>query len=165
MNGLFAPEQIAVIISWLKGIREKNGTLYILGNGGSQANASHLTLHLVQAGIKAVDMMAATALFSAFSNDYSFEKAVVNYLKYVAKQPDRLLVLSGSGDSVNIIMALMCAKKLKLSSLGLLGFDGGMALGLCDYAVVIDSVDYGTIEDAHSAMIHAISRLLYESGT
>lgn len=131
--------------------------VYVLGNGGSQANAAHLCLHLNERGIPAVDLLAETAMMSALSNDHSYQQAPMLRLRRQAKPGDALVVISGSGDSVNLLAALAEAKRIKMVTIGLLGFGGGAAATLCDYACVLDSREYALVEDVHSSILHRIS--------
>lgn len=135
-------------------LRACQGIVYVLGNGGSQSNASHLVLHLSMSGMRGMDMASAVAMLTAFSNDYAYAAAPLQYLRATARPGDALLVISGSGDSPNVLTALAEAKRLGLLTLGLLGFNGGAAAKLCDYAVVLASRNYGPVEDCHSTIIH-----------
>ena len=134
-------------------------TVFILGNGGSQANAGHLALHLMERGVKAFNMLDNPCAMSALSNDCSYEKAPCLMLERLAKKDDILLVISGSGDSVNIIASLARARTLKMITIGLLGMDGGDAIGLCDYAILISEKSYSLIEDLHSVVIHLLGQI------
>jgi D-sedoheptulose 7-phosphate isomerase len=138
------------------------GHVWVLGNGGSHANASHMVLHLVDNGIAAHDLMAESALYSARSNDMSYETASSVILKQVAKENDVLFVISGSGNSDNVLSALETAESLKLTTLGLLGFGGGKSAVKCNAAVVLASNDYGAIEDAHSVCVHILAAKIAE---
>ena len=134
--------------------------MWVIGNGGSQANASHLVLHLQEHGIGAHDLLAESAALTAISNDHDYAKVGSRMLRSMAIMDDTLVVISGSGDSPNIIMALAEAKRMRMYRFGLLGFAGGMAMALCDDCILVDSTNFGQIEDAHSALIHAINNEL-----
>jgi D-sedoheptulose 7-phosphate isomerase len=133
-------------------------TVYVLGNGGSQANAAHLVLHLRDNGIRAFDVLADNAWASATSNDYSYDE-VPRHLPKIRVR-DMAFVISGSGDSKNVL-ALLDAFKGR-TRLGLLGNNGGAARRHCTVYYCIPSTEYGVIEDVHSACIHIINELLKE---
>ena len=133
-------------------------SIYILGNGGSQANASHLVLHLSEKGFKAHDLMAEIAYLTALANDFSYQHAPLFILRRQAREKDILLVISGSGDSMNVLAALAEAKRLGMGTIGFLGMGGGAALGLCQVAILVPSESYGTIEDCHSALAHLLAK-------
>ena len=139
---------------------DRSGTVWVIGNGGSQANASHLVLHLQEHGIGAHDLLAESSALTAISNDHDYAKVGSRMLRSMAVRDDTLVVISGSGDSPNIIMALAEAKRMGIYRFGLLGFAGGMAMALCDDYVLIASTNFGQLEDAHSALIHAINNEL-----
>jgi D-sedoheptulose 7-phosphate isomerase len=131
--------------------------VWVMGNGGSHANASHLVLHLVDNGIAAHDLMGQGPLYSARSNDASYEDAASIILEQVAKAGDTLVVISGSGNSPNILSALKQADNLNMWKLGLLGFGGGEASALCHVAAIINSNEYGPVEDAHGVCVHLLA--------
>ncbi len=131
--------------------------VYILGNGGSQSNAGHLCLHLSEAGIPATDLLAETAMMSALSNDHDYAKAPMLRLRRQAKSGDVLVVISGSGDSVNLLAALAEARRIGMATIGLLGFGGGAAKGLCDLSCVLTCREYGPVEDCQSAIVHMLT--------
>ena len=131
--------------------------VWIMGNGGSHANASHLALHLTDNGIAAHDLMAQGPLYSARANDTSYENAASVILEQVAREGDTLLVISGSGNSRNVISALTKAEELGMWRLGLLGFGGGESASLCHVAAIVGSKEYGPIEDAHGVCVHLLA--------
>ena len=141
----------------LQQVKTQDGTVYLLGNGGSQANASHLVLHLINLGYRVHDLMAETAWLTACTNDHSYQSSPARRLSLVGRKGDALMVISGSGNSPNVLNALQEAKRKGMTTLGLLGFGGGFALQFCDYAVVLAQKDYGICEDAHSAVIHILA--------
>lgn len=143
-------------------LRACQGTVYVLGNGGSQANASHLVLHLLECGVRARDVMGETAWLTASANDHSYEASAARLLVLTGREGDALLVLSGSGNSPNVVLALTEAKGRGMMTLGFLGFGGGAARGLCDCALVLTSKEYGPVEDSHSAAIHILAGLLHQ---
>lgn len=153
-------DQLQRLVEAISAINKGGHTLYVAGNGGSCANAAHLVLHLRESGIRAVDLTADNACITALANDHSYAEVFRAQLQSQAIEGDGLLVISGSGKSLNIIGALEWAKLHRLPTLALLGFGGGDAAGLCDVAVVLASCDYGPVEVAHDACIHLMKELL-----
>ena len=149
-----ALERLALALQGVK------GTVYVLGNGGSQSNASHLVLHLIMSKIPAVDLASQIAMFTAFSNDYAFAAASLHALRNMSKEGDALFVISGSGDSPDILVALAEARELNLKTFGLLGFGGGAAHWMCDHCLCLAMKGYGPIEDCHLVIIHMLQELL-----
>lgn len=136
------------------------GTVYVLGNGGSQANAAHLVLHLRDKGYRAIDMLGDLPYLTASANDYGYEGVASRMLRqHCAGPPDTLFVISGSGNSPNVLRALDTAGAHGVRRLGLLGFGGGEAAKFIG-GVVLPSTNYGAVEDVHSAIIHYLATVL-----
>ena len=163
VNALLAgvtADSLGTLANMLRQVRQDGGTVYVLGNGGSQANASHLSLHLQEVELRARDIHAELPLLTAWSNDHDFSTLALNSLRRDAQIGDALVVVSGSGDSPNILVALAESRRIGIRTMGLLGFGGGAAKSLCDCAVVLPGRDYGALEDTHSAIIHYLKILL-----
>jgi phosphoheptose isomerase len=152
-------DQLAAVAHEIVACWRRGGAVHVLGNGGSQANAAHLVLHLRGLGMTAHDIMAESAWLSAQANDYGYNTVGATYLD-AARPEDALLVISGSGNSENVLGALEMARRRGLTRLGLLGFGGGKAAALCDAALVLQQDVYGPVEDAHAAAIHALCAAL-----
>ena len=149
--------QVALLIHRLKKAKAEGNTVFVVGNGGSQSNAQHLTLHLRDRGIRAIDLMADGSWLTAQSNDHGYSESAANLLALLQKTDDLTIVLSGSGNSPNIVE---CLKRATVYKVGILGFDGGAAFGLCDLVVHCPSIEYGVVEDCHSIIIHMLSEAL-----
>ena len=149
--------EVMAIIGMLRSIRDRGSTIFVVGNGGSQANAQHLVLHLRDVGIKAIDLMADGAFLTAQSNDFGYKGSAARLLKLLQRGSDGLLVISGSGRSDNILECLRVGKGTKA---GILGFGGGLALPSCQVAVVLSQTEYGVVEDAMLVVIHIIHESL-----
>ena len=98
--------------------------VYIVGNGGSFANAAHIANDLLSVGIKAYTMDAAT--LTAFANDYGYENAFALWLRVVAESGDTLIALSGSGKSPNILNAIAEAEKIGMRVERVFGAEAGL---------------------------------------
>ena len=155
--------QLAQLAAALETARRSKQTVHILGNGGSDANAAHAVLHLRECGVRARDLLADLPHLTALSNDHSYQDAPRLALRQ-ADATDALLVITGSGESANVLLALLEARKRGLTTLGLLGFGGGAAAQLCDAALTLNCCEYGPVEDTHSVCIHALQAALKGSG-
>jgi D-sedoheptulose 7-phosphate isomerase len=149
-------------------ISSKN-SIWILGNGGSASTAEHFEtdLSFVRYNRKSLKINAAaltsnSALISAISNDIGFDKVFSHQLQRKASIDDVCIVISASGNSVNLINGVRVAKQMGLKSIGILGFDGGELASQVDFSIVVKTEigKYGPVEDAHLAICHAISREL-----
>lgn len=150
----------------LNELSERRGTLWICGNGGSQANAAHMVLHMRQVGIVAHDLSADIAWITALSNDDVFERAWSKTLLRLAREGDALFLISGSGDSPNLLQVARAARRRAMPVFGLLGMAGEcLAKHLCQAHFTVGSSDYGIIEDVHSVFIHALKKELLTKDT
>ena len=145
---------------WIKAVKQEDRTVFVLGNGGSYANAGHLALHLRQVGVRVVDLLSDVSHLTALSNDGDYSTAPRTRLSLEARCKDLLIVLSGSGESANVLLALAAANRMDMGTIGLLGFGGGTAKKMCDLSLVLPSKSYGVIEDCHSVALHILSRLV-----
>ena len=152
---------LAELAATLANVRQAGGRVYVCGNGGSASNTGHLVLHLRDVGVKAFDLMADTPWLTAIANDQAYEQVFSWSLHALGASPeDLLIVISGSGNSKNILKALRYAEANGVPRWGLLGMGGGDALNLCNDVVLVDSHSYAVIEDVHSIAIHALHKAL-----
>jgi D-sedoheptulose 7-phosphate isomerase len=137
--------------------------VFVLGNGGSASTASHMTADLAKNTIGAnmrrfriMSLNDNVPLMTALSNDLGYHRVFTEQLMNLIRAGDVLVVISGSGNSPNVLRAIDYARDQCAQVIGLLGFSGGRAAELCDTAVVVDSDDYGVIEDAHLILNHIL---------
>lgn len=141
-----------------KTLIESRGTVYVLGNGGSQSNASHLVLHLRQAGIPAHDLLSDVAWLSAESNDRGYHGAPLRGFSAGYPPPGLVILISGSGNSQNCVALAKHFKNYAgIPVFGILGMDGGQLMSLCDAVIHIPSLEYSAVEDAASTVLHMIA--------
>jgi len=152
----------------------KHNSIWILGNGGSASTAEHFETDLSfirynskSLKIKAFALTSNSALITALANDIGFENIFSHQLLRKATKGDLCVVISASGNSLNLIRAMDVAKQIGLNSIGLLGFNGGKLVGQVDYPIVVDTEigKYGPVEDVHLAICHAISQNLLDRMT
>ena len=146
---------------------EHGRALYIFGNGGSAALASHFACDIgkgtVAAGRKRLRTVALTdnvPLITALANDLAYADIFSEQLVGLAEKGDTVLAISGSGNSPNVVRGLEEARKLGLRTLVLTGFAGGRVKALADLCLVVPSDNMQHIEDAHLCATHAIFRAI-----
>jgi len=147
--------------------------VFIAGNGGSAATASHMMADLqkttlgkeisISKRIKAIALSDNIPLITAWGNDFGYDLIFAEQLRTLADAGDLLLVITASGNSPNIVAALEVARTMGVKTIGLLGFQGGKSKALCDASVIVDSTNYGIIEDAHSVFMHMMTAALRET--
>ena len=152
------------IIDLLSEARDKKQQVFVLGNGGSSATASHFVNDLNKMAssdelgyFKAISLADNMPLITAWANDTSYENVFSMQMRNLQQKDDVLVVISASGNSPNVIKAIADAKKAGLVTLGLLGFDGGKAKALLDHSVTFPEFHYGRAEDAHHICCHIIA--------
>jgi D-sedoheptulose 7-phosphate isomerase len=144
--------------------------VFICGNGGSGANASHLCEDLAkctlrdfesQRRLKVLSLTDNTAGIMAWANDEGFDRIFVEQLKNLASPGDLLLAISGSGNSPNILKAVEWANKNGLTTVGVTGFGGGKLKPLAHYNVHAGIDDMGIVESLHQVVFHWIIDDIY----
>jgi D-sedoheptulose 7-phosphate isomerase len=146
-------------------------TVYVFGNGGSAASASHMMCDMTKGagGLSASQrprVMALTdnvSLISAWANDFGYERIFSEQLKTFVKPRDVVFAISTSGDSPNILLALNTAREYGAITVGLAGCRGGQMKALCDVCAVVPSENVQVIEDLHHAMMHSVFIAVRES--
>ena len=138
-------------------IWESNNQFFIFGNGGSAANAIHIAndLHygLAQSvkskkyGMKSEALPANAAIIKCLANDTGYENIFSNQLRVKASKDDMLVVLSGSGNSENIINALKVSNEIGLNNYAILGFDGGKCKAIAKNTIHVPVSDMLVSED------------------
>lgn len=147
-----------LILKALVTCRNKQGTVYVLGNGGSAAIASHVVIDLINMGKMRAMAMLDSATTTCISNDYGYDKVYSKQLSCFARSEDLLIAISSSGNSNNILNAVDTAKKSGLVTITLSGFDMKNPLRkLGDYNLWLDSKDYGKVETGHAFILHYLT--------
>jgi D-sedoheptulose 7-phosphate isomerase len=151
-------------------LRQNKKNLFLAGNGGSAANANHLAADLIygvnQAGrgtFQVHSLSANPSVLTCLGNDIGYENIFSHQLESLAESGDLLLVFSGSGNSPNILQALKASKKMGVTSVALLGYDGGGAKELADLPLHFPIHDMQAVEDLHMIVGHLLMKVLRES--
>ncbi len=159
--------QMTQVISLIRSAVNETKTIWVFGNGGSASTASHFCVDLSKGAatrlkkqIKALPILDLVPLQTALSNDISYESAIANSLVAFASPGDLAIFISGSGNSENIVSGVIAAKKMRLITVGLTGFQGGRVGPLVDVEINVELSDMPLIEDAHHAICHFISKQL-----
>jgi D-sedoheptulose 7-phosphate isomerase len=142
---------------------EQGRTLFLFGNGGSAALASHFACDIGKGTIagkrrrlKTVALTDNVALITAWANDKAYDAIFAEQLESLTDKGDIVLAISGSGNSPNVIRGLEAARRLGAETLVLTGFEGGRAKALAALCLVVPSDSMQLIEDAHLCATHAI---------
>ena len=152
--------------------------LYIMGNGGSAANADHWVCDYMKGinedvirgdilNVKAISLASNGPLVTALANDLGYNHVFAKQLQYYRCQyGDVVLAMSASGNSKNVVNGLLNASRLGATTVALTGFTGGEVAEIADIIVHVPSFNYGVVEDCHMMILHAISqRIRYRDST
>lgn len=135
--------------------------VFVIGNGGSYANAAHIVNDLVSVGVRAFPCDPAT--LTAFANDYGYDKALGRWLGTVAEHDDVLVALSGSGNSKNISYACRIAKNHYMTIIGITGaYEPHPKLAQQAHLVIRRGKDMQAAEEYQLVWGHSIMRALRE---
>ena len=145
---------------------ERGGKLLICGNGGSAADAQHLSSELVgryqkeRKSLCAISLSTDPSIVTAISNDYGFNKVFSRQIEGLGTSEDILLVISTSGQSQNLINAIKSANKQEMETVGLLGNQGGVIKNMLNLSIVINSKNTARIQECHGLIIHLICKIV-----
>ena len=138
--------------------REAKNKIYFFGNGASAAFANHMALDFSKNGKILSRSLSDSALLTALSNDYSYEKAMLEYLKIEGITKDDLVItISSSGNSPNIVNVLEYCKENRIQSLSLSGLKkDNKSIVHADYSIYVPMKTYGMVECIHQIFLHLI---------
>lgn len=156
-------ERIAVVAA---ATLNSGRTIFWSGNGGSAADAQHLSAELIgrlvsnRKPLSSISLNSDIAAITCISNDFGFSDIYARQLEGVGKKQDLLIVLSTSGNSENIINCLKKARELGIATASLLGKGGGEARQLADHEIIIASTDTARIQEMHKFIGHTICQII-----
>ena len=157
-------ETIERIVQVLEEARAQRRQVFLFGNGGSAATASHLACDLGKGTImpgkprlRAISLTDNMALLSAWANDASYEDVFAQQLENQVEPGDVVIGISGSGRSANVLNALRWAKSAGAVTIGLTGFNGGELKDMVDLCIVVPNHYMEQIEDIHLLLGHIIT--------
>lgn len=162
-------DKVQDVIDTLKEAVDSGGHVFILGNGGSAANASHIAEDL-QKGIKectgkrfkVVALTDSVPLITAWANDTHYENIFAEQIDSFAEPGDVVIAISGSGNSPNVIKAVEKANQMGAITIGWSGYSGGKLAQVAQKSIVIRSDNMQRIEDVHLVLGHLVFTCLMQ---
>jgi D-sedoheptulose 7-phosphate isomerase len=156
-------ETVARLVDRFRAALAEDRQIFVFGNGGSAANASHFITDLgkgasdkVGKRFRCLSINDNVSWITALGNDYAYEDVYVRQLENYARSGDIAMAMSVSGNSPNVVKAMEWAKRNGVFTVALVGGKRGRLAEIADVPVVIDSHHYGRVEDAHMAICHMI---------
>tara|TARA_A100001035_G_C27776794_1_gene499493 strand:- start:1859 stop:2488 length:630 start_codon:yes stop_codon:yes gene_type:complete len=156
--------QVDNLFNKIDTILGSNSNIYLLGNGGSQANAHHIagdfmkTFSMVGLKLKISCIADNVCHLTAAANDLSFEDAYAMLIENIIDKDDFIIYLSGSGNSLNLVKCARKACLAKIKQAAIVGFTGGALKNIVDYPVHIDFDDMEISEDIQLSIFHYIKQ-------
>lgn len=161
-------DALARLVDQIENAHRNNRQIFVIGNGGSASTASHLSCDLAKntfdpadgATVHRLRVMSLTdnvGWITALGNDLGYEHIFSEQLRNLVRPGDLVIVITGSGNSANILYGARVARELGATVFGLLGFDGGKIRPLLDDYLLVDSTNYGHIEDLHLVVNHILT--------
>lgn len=171
-NGLksYHQEKIDRLHSILLENINNHRNIFICGNGGSAANSLHIANDFTYMNsklnkpklIKVESLLSNSSVITCIANDISYDDIFSFQITSKGKEGDLLIVLSGSGNSKNIINAINVSKKKGLKTFGLIGFDGGQAKNILDDFIHFEVNDMQAVEDLQTIVFHYVIKKFIE---
>ncbi len=156
-------DEIAHMIEVLDRARHEGRRVFLFGNGGSAATASHIAVDFLKGTakpdkprLKVITLNDGIPILTAYANDYGYETVFAGPLEALAEPGDVAIGISTSGNSANVLRAMDVARERGLTTVGLTGFQGGRLKDKVDLCIIVPSESMQQIEDAHLVILHAI---------
>jgi D-sedoheptulose 7-phosphate isomerase len=161
--------EVETLVNLLTESYKNDRFVFIIGNGGSGANASHLCQDLgkgtltdfdKQKRFRVMSLTDKTPCIHAYGNDLGYDRIFVEQLKNFARPGAVLLAISGSGNSPNILKAVEWANTNRLTTVGITGYDGGKLKKMCHHSLHVPSFNMGAVESVHAVLFHYLVEVL-----
>ncbi len=163
-------DAMAKIVDKCREAAGEGRTIFVFGNGGSASNTSHFATDLSKGAsdatgkkFRVISLNDHVSLLTAIGNDYTYEDIFVRQLENLARPKDIAITMSVSGNSPNVVKAILWAKKNKLFTVAFVGKKGGRLATIADIVVKTDSIHYGHVEDCQMIMAHMICYAIMEN--
>lgn len=159
--------EIEGFVNLLLNARENGSTVFIMGNGGSAATASHFLCDIAKGAsygsdkrFKVACLNDNAAIMMAYANDVSYDDIFVEQLKNQLQKGDVVIGISGSGNSKNVLKAVDYANKNGAVTVGVTGYNGGILKGICAHSVNANVDDMQISEDIHMILVHMTMQII-----
>ncbi len=156
-------DRIQSLVELLLKAREEGRKVFLCGNGGSAATASHLVADLQKCLIgqdyrtlQAIALTDSIPLITAWANDTDYSRIFAEQVRALASPGDIVIAFSGSGNSPNVLAAVRAAKEIGAYTVGLTGYDGGQLAGMVDLSIHVPIPNMQIAEDTHLVIGHIV---------
>ena len=155
-------DKVSEAVDLVVGTFERGGKFLTCGNGGSAAEAMHMSEEAVgrfrdnRISLPAVALVADGTALTCIGNDYGFDNVFSRQVEGLGNAGDLLVLFSTSGNAENLSRALEAARAKGMKTLAILGRDGGRLAGRADLEIIIRGTDSGRIQEAHQLLMHIL---------
>ena len=159
------PEVIAVA-NELRATIRRGGKILLMGNGGSAADSQHIAAEIVgrykkeRRGLPAIALTTDTSILTSIGNDYGYDYLFARQIEALCRPEDTVIGITTSGNSKNVMHAIIEANSMGATTIGLTGGSGGKLLDLCKFNLVVPSSDTPRIQEAHIFIGHSLCDML-----
>lgn len=159
------PQMIAVA-NELRATLQRGGKILIMGNGGSAADSQHIAAEIVgrykkeRRGMAAIALTTDTSILTSVGNDYGYDYIFARQIEGLCRPEDAVIGITTSGNSKNVVNAIIEANAIGATTIGLTGGTGGKLLELCKFNLVMPSNDTPRIQEAHIFVGHSLCGMI-----
>lgn len=162
-------DAVALLVERFREAWKNDRQIFVFGNGGSAASASHFITDLGKGSsdklsrrFRCMSLNDNTPWITALGNDYAYDQIFVRQLQNFARKGDLIMTMSVSGNSPNLVAAFDWARQNGVESIALVGAKRGRLAEIATHSVVIASEHYGRVEDAHMTICHLLAYAFME---
>ncbi|WP_285056574.1 D-sedoheptulose-7-phosphate isomerase [Pedobacter ginsengisoli] len=162
-------DEVEKLVGHFKNALQEDRQIFVFGNGGSAANASHMITDLGKGAsdktyrrFRCLSLNDNTNWVTAIGNDYCYDDIFIRQLQNYARPGDLVMVMSVSGNSSNLVRAIEWCRENNIFTVALLGKNKGKLAEIADQAIIVDSGHYGRVEDCHMHICHMVCYVFME---
>ena len=158
--------QIIEVADELRACIKRGGKILLCGNGGSAADSQHIAAEIVgrykkeRRGLAAIALTTDTSILTSVGNDYGYDYIFARQIEALCRPEDVVIGITTSGNSSNVVKAMIEANTIGATTVGLTGGSGGQLKELCKFNLVMPSNDTPRIQEAHIFVGHSLCDLL-----
>ena len=162
---LVEPREVQEVIDLLMDARRRGKGIFVIGNGGSAATASHFSVDLGKGTLRGTDdhprfrvnsLTDNLPYVTAWANDFDYDRVFEQQLRNLGAPGDLVIGISASGNSPNVVRAMEYAHTAGMATVAMTGFTGGKLKEMADHSVHVPVDDYGMAENMHMIIVHII---------
>lgn len=158
--------QVMAVANEMRATMKRGGKILLMGNGGSAADSQHIAAEIVgrykkeRRGLPAIALTTDTSIITSVGNDYGYDYIFARQIEALCRPEDLVIGITTSGNSKNVVNAIIEANSIGATTVGLTGGTGGKLSALCKFNLVMPSSDTPRIQEAHIFIGHSLCGML-----